>query len=111
MLENLVIPNWLVAEFWPLLALIVLDVVLGVMRAVKQGYFNWARVGDFYRTMIVPKLGSWVAMAALNIVLGESFVSQAAVHGTFLIIIASVSASVKENFSAVFGSDSGINLP
>lgn len=37
-----------------LLALIVLDVALGIAGAIRVGEFQWAEVGRFYRTTVLP---------------------------------------------------------
>ena len=37
-----------------LLALIVVDIVLGIAAALKSGTFAWAEVGRFYRSTVLP---------------------------------------------------------
>lgn len=48
-----------------LLALIVADVLSGVLSAVKRGKFEWGHLANVYRTNVVPKVGGWVIVTAL----------------------------------------------
>ncbi len=44
------------------LILIVGDLLLGVWVALKTGVFEWAKVGDFYKTTVLPLLGGWLTV-------------------------------------------------
>ena len=47
----------------PLIGILIgLDVLLGVASAVKQGKFQWSKVWQFYRTMVIPYLISYVGI-------------------------------------------------
>lgn len=48
-----------------LLALIVVDVVLGIALALKRGEFDWRELARFYQTGVIPLLVGWVAFAVL----------------------------------------------
>lgn len=52
------------ARLQTLLALIVLDVVLGIAAALRTGTFAWAEVGRFYRTTVVPIFLGYGALRA-----------------------------------------------
>jgi len=55
--------SWLVTAGMPLVAgLIGLDLVLGVAEAIKKGVFEWKRLAEFYRTMVVPYLMGYLAL-------------------------------------------------
>lgn len=47
-----------------LLALIVLDVLMGVAAALKTGQFRWAEVGRFYSSTVVPVFVGYAALRA-----------------------------------------------
>jgi len=57
------------AQYMPqlrtLLALVLVDVVLGIALAVKKGQFSWYETARFYQTNVVPLLIGWVAFAFL----------------------------------------------
>ena len=46
-------------------ALILLDILLGIGQAIKEGRFDWNATATFYRSMIVPALIGYVAVAGL----------------------------------------------
>ncbi len=53
-----------------LLLLIVVDLVVGIIAALRAGAFAWRRVGDFYRTNVLPYLlgyGLVYAIGALGV--------------------------------------------
>jgi len=50
------------ARLWVILGLIGLDVVLGIARAIAAGRFEWGKVGQFYRTMVVPCILGYLAL-------------------------------------------------
>jgi len=43
-----------------LLVLIVLDFLSGVGAALKKKQFNWAKIGDFYKTNVLPLVLGWL---------------------------------------------------
>jgi hypothetical protein len=50
------------ARLYTILGLIVLDVVMGVAVAIKNGEFVWFKVGQFYRTMVAPYVIGYLAL-------------------------------------------------
>lgn len=48
-----------------LVALVVADVLSGVLSAIKRGEFHWRELANVYRTNIIPKVGGWVLVTAL----------------------------------------------
>jgi hypothetical protein len=71
------------------LALIGLDVALGIASAVKRGKFQWQQVANFYRTIILPKLIGWVALSVF-----AYFAAFAALPPEAAQVLAPVSAGV-----------------
>ena len=55
------------AKFWQdprvrtILGLILLDVILAVAAAIKAKVFEWRRLAEFYRTMVVPYILGYLA--------------------------------------------------
>lgn len=47
-----------------ILGLIALDVALGIAEALKKGVFEWGKVWQFMRTMILPHLIGYIALLA-----------------------------------------------
>jgi hypothetical protein len=45
-----------------ILLLIGLDLVLGILCAIKRGAFEWGKVGQFYQTMVIPYVGGYLAL-------------------------------------------------
>lgn len=54
-----------------ILILIALDVVLGIAAALKRGEFQWPKVWQFYRTMILPYLITYVALQVATTLMPE----------------------------------------
>ena len=42
--------------------LIVLDLILGIARALKAGEFDWRKVADFYRTAVAPYIIGYLGL-------------------------------------------------
>lgn len=104
-----------------LLALIVVDVVIGVGLAIKRGEFRWRELARFYQTNVIPLLVGWVGFAVL-VKLGVSsemgdwgyLASEGVVTGAWLAavgkVVSSVLGNVRELYGEVFlreGSDGG----
>lgn len=59
------LPEKAVKQITGLLALIVVQVIIAVSLAVAQNKFEWAQLGNFYKTRVLPMLGGWIAFAIL----------------------------------------------
>lgn len=46
-----------------LLVLVVADLGAGVAVALKTRKFEWAKLGETYRTTILPNIGGWIVVA------------------------------------------------
>jgi hypothetical protein len=80
-----------------LLALITVQVLLAVALAIREKKFEWQRLADFYRSMVVPMLIGWLAFAVLAkfaspAVLGPEYGPLAADGVTWLAWLAVVAA-------------------
>ena len=100
-----IVTDWRVKT---ILALIVVDVIMGIAAAIKQRMFQWEAVGNFYLTMILPYLLGYAALfGASKLLLGEwlgpygFIVSEGVVSMAWLAIIASLVGSIVRNGRAV----------
>lgn len=94
-----------------LLAMITAQVLLAVATAVRQGVFEWKKLADFYRTMVIPMLIGWVAFAVLakfagNGVLGPAYGDMAAEGVTglgWLAVVASLGSRIAATAKELYG--------
>jgi len=90
-----------------ILGLIILEVFLAVANAIKKGEFAWRRLGDFYRTMVVPYIlgflgfflaGKFIKMALVepyDVIVGEGAIYLAWITLVFN-LVADIYAKAKE---------------
>ncbi len=97
-----------------LLALIALDLLLGVAAALKAGRFDWAKTGEFYQKTVLPIfIGYFALRLALPYVAVETlgatgeWLGEVLVSGFWLAgcgtLLASMAKSVKELIGKVVG--------
>src|SRR5674476_271991 len=89
-------------------ALIVVQVITGVAVALKIGVFEWSKLGDFYRTVVVPKFLGWLSAIILaqfvlgpNLPVNYGWVNPAIAITAFGVVVAALAGSVLENFQAL----------
>jgi len=93
------------ARLYVIVALIGLDVVLGVAVAIKVGAFQWAELGRFYRTMVAPNVIGYLALYvvfrllpdALDDLIGvgpAEMTAQVLVTAAFAVIVINLGASI-----------------
>lgn len=77
------------ARVLTILGLILLDVVLAIAAAIKAGVFEWGRLGEFYRTMVLPYLLGYLAFyLAAKLIATEWMGGYAYLVGETVIMIA-----------------------
>ena len=54
-----------------ILGLILADVILALAAAIKAGTFDWRRLGEFYRTMVIPYVLGYLAFYSPSVFLLE----------------------------------------
>ena len=54
-----------------LLGLVALDVVIGVAAALKENIFEWAKVAQFYKTMVAPYVLVYLAVFVALVLVPE----------------------------------------
>jgi len=93
-----------------LFGLIVLDVLFGVAEAIKLGVFDWKRLAEFYKTMILPMLigyGAVVIITPLVVsdLLGEYSDLMTTVLTTvgWAVLVAQLVTSIKRHAGAIWG--------
>ena len=94
------------AKLHIILGLIALDIVLGISEAIKMSQFEWAKLGAFYRTMVVPYVLGYLAIYIVGILLpgvignyigqGLDYLGFGAIAGT---LVASITGHVQALFS------------
>jgi len=84
------------ARLYTILGLIVLDVVLGMAVAIKNGRFEWYKVGQFYRTMVAPYVIGYLALYVMfGVVEGlEGLVGKGLHYVAFGAIVANLLGSI-----------------
>jgi hypothetical protein len=87
------------ARFHVIALMIFVDLGLGLSAAIRSGEFDWARVGDFYRSNVVPYVLSYLVLyIAFDVMPGlGDFVDQALKSISFAAIVASLGGSIKKN--------------
>lgn len=93
------------ARLYAIVALIGLDVVLGVAAAIKVGVFQWTELGRFYKTMVAPNVIGYLALYvvfrllpdALDELIGvgpAEMTAQVLVTAAFAVIVINLGASI-----------------
>lgn len=106
-----ILPRLFGPQIVALLAMIAAQVLLAVALAVRQGVFEWRKLADFYRTMVIPMLIGWVAFAILakfagNGVLGPTYGDMAAEGVTglaWLAVVASLGSKIATTVKELYG--------
>jgi hypothetical protein len=96
-----------------LVILVMVDLILGILAAIKQGKFEWPRVGEFYRTKVIPELGGWLlfvlaARAGFNTIVDPTADAYNAIYTgaagiAWGIVVKDLFYSIGENFCTIFG--------
>jgi hypothetical protein len=111
--------NW---QFWEILlatykpylltmvGLILLDVVMGIASALKQGKFEWAKLSDFYLRQVFPSLLGWVAFTVATYLVTPSLlggstgiVSEGVSVLAWGTVVVNLLTSIAKSVSEVFG--------
>ncbi len=90
-----------------ILALIALDLVLGVASALKRREFAWSALGDFYLTNVIPKLLGYIGLSiVIRTVAGiDSLLGEGAQWVAFGVLAASLVGSIGANFREIYEKD------
>lgn len=90
--------------------LVMLDWLFGVIRAIKEGKFEWALLANFYLTTVIPYVLGWAALhVAVKLIaifaLADvgSIVTVSVSAGAYMILLLALGAQVIEKIRAVFG--------
>lgn len=91
------------ARFHVIASMIFVDLGLGLSAAVRSGEFDWARVGDFYRTNVAPYIVSYLVLyVAFDVMPGlGSFVDQSLKSLAFAAIVAALGGSIQKNLGKI----------
>jgi hypothetical protein len=104
---ELLFPPEFIQALLALLAVIVIDLALGVAVAVKLKVFDWQKVADFYTSSVIPNLIGW---GAANIVLRLAgtldvpiitTVANVGIGGLYVLACGSLLASIVNKFNVL----------
>lgn len=92
------------------LVLVAVDWLFGVIKAIKAGEFEWARMGDFYKTSVVPYVLGWLVLHVAVRLIGlfgldevSPILTDAISTGAYGILLVAMAAQVIDKIKSVFG--------
>ncbi len=90
-----------------IVALILLDLLLGVASAIKRNAFVLSRIAGFYRTNVVPGLLGWAALAIAGQwispgLLGTDALGPITANGGWGLVAAALLGSIGENAAEIW---------
>jgi hypothetical protein len=94
-------------QFNTLIGLVVLDLALGIAAALKLGVFEWQKLADFYRTMVVPySIGYLALYLVVNYVIPAGQVgeiaNEAGVTVAWATLLTSLVSKIKTNLEVLY---------
>jgi uncharacterized membrane protein YeaQ/YmgE (transglycosylase-associated protein family) len=96
----LVLSFFMEAKLHIILALVFVDVAVGIAGALHLGRFEWRKVGEFYRTMVLPYVVSYLTVYVVGRlipgVVGD-YVATGLDYVAFSTIVASLVGSIVAN--------------
>ena len=87
-----------------ILLLIGMDLLLGVFSAIKRGAFEWCKIGQFYKTMIVPYVGGFLVLQVAFTILPdqlETVLSPVLTGGALATILAALVTSIRSHIEEI----------
>lgn len=93
-----------------LVALVVVDFITGVAAAIKTNTFSWSKIGNTYRTTLVPKVLGWfgvtlglaVATPAIPYVADAApIITGLGANGLFVVTIGDLVASIAKSVTEI----------
>jgi hypothetical protein len=101
----------LMKQLLTLLGLILLQILLAVALALREGKFEWKKLADFYRTMVFPFVVGWlgfvlVVRLASGELLGPEYsvlVGDGVTWVSWLAVVASLGARIVSTAKDLYG--------
>jgi hypothetical protein len=95
----------LVPQLLALLGLSLAQVVLGIAVALKDKIFEWQKLGDFFSTIIAPRVLTWLACMIMVLLVPEKYLPTELSGGiqvvAFFAIVMSFTGSIVANLRAL----------
>lgn len=95
----------LVPQLFTLLGLTLAQVILGIAVALKTKIFEWQKLGDFFLSIIIPRVLAWLSCMIVVLLVPKEYLSSELTSiiqsGTFLIVVASFTGSIIANLRAL----------
>lgn len=101
---SLFVASW---QFKTLIGLVILDLALGVAAALKSSTFEWVKLADFYRTMVVPYTIGYLSLyLVVNFVIPDGQVgdiaNEAGVTVAWATLVGSLVSKIKTNLEVLY---------
>jgi len=106
-----VLINWnaifmaIVPQLLFLLVLTIGQVLLGIAVALKNKLFEWQKVGEFFGTIIIPRVIGWFVVVMLILLIPKTYlpesISNIGQSGAFLFVVGSFLGSIVANLRAL----------
>ena len=97
--------TWLGPQIVAVLGLTIAQVILAVSVAIKSKIFEWSKLGDFFATIILPKLGGWLATVVIVKLVPPEYLPVEIGSGiqtvAFTVVIASFVGAIVGNLRAL----------
>ena len=91
-----------------LTSLILIDVALGIAASLRAGVFDWKKVGQFYKTMVVPYVLGYLVFYASGFLLDPAWLgglgwiaSEAMMWAPWAALIAALGGSILVNLKGL----------
>jgi len=109
----------LIKQLLTLLGLILLQVILAVALAIREKVFDWKKLADFYRVMVMPFIIGWLAFVFLVRLISvdqlgpeySNLVGDSATWLSWLAVVTSLSARILETIKSLYGNLFPIKTP
>lgn len=102
-----IVQSWQVRT---IVGLIVLNVVLGISAAIKNGQFDLGKLANYYKTYVLPYLLGFIAFYLVlkyiipedSFVYGE-YINEVAVDTAWVTLVATLGKNIYDNFLVLYG--------
>lgn len=106
-----VFSDLLIKQLLTLLGLILLQVILAVALAIRDKVFDWRKLADFYRVMVLPFVVGWLAFVFVARLitadlLGEQYsviIGDGVTWLSWLALVASLAGRIIETVKLLYG--------
>jgi len=94
---NIVLGMMMEAGLLTILALVALNLVLGIAVAIRKEVFEWKKLGDFYRKYVLPDVLGYIGVYAIDMLMPDlmpEFVMTGVVTAAFVAVTSKLVAKI-----------------